>query len=113
MCTTVQVAALLYLHCTPGIRYVYNSTSSSIAIFHACRVSGEDLHDVPVLVADVKAQDSLDKMCQRAKLVLNCVGPYALYGEPVVRACIENKTHHIDISGEPVVNKAGIHIIVC
>ncbi|KAI0226194.1 Saccharopine dehydrogenase-like oxidoreductase [Lamellibrachia satsuma] len=68
----------------------------------ASKQTGEDLHDVPVLVADVKAQDSLDKMCQRAKLVLNCVGPYALYGEPVVRACIENKTHHIDISGEPM-----------
>ena len=69
-----------------------------------CCVSGEDLQDVPVIVADVSAQESLDKMCQKARLVLNCVGPYALYGEPVVRACVENRTHHVDISGEVYVS---------
>ena len=62
---------------------------------------------MPVLVANVDDQTSLDKMCQRAKLVLNCVGPYALYGDAVVRACVENKTHHLDISGEPVVSMSG------
>jgi short subunit dehydrogenase-like uncharacterized protein len=31
--------------------------------------------------------------------VLNCVGPYRFYGEVVVKACVENGAHHIDISG--------------
>ncbi|XP_054713976.1 saccharopine dehydrogenase-like oxidoreductase [Uloborus diversus] len=39
-------------------------------------------------------------MCKRAKLILNTVGPYKLYGEAVVSACVENGTHHVDISGE-------------
>jgi len=31
--------------------------------------------------------------------VLNCVGPYRFYGEVVVKACVENGAHHVDISG--------------
>jgi short subunit dehydrogenase-like uncharacterized protein len=33
--------------------------------------------------------------------VLTTVGPYALYGEPLVKACVENGTHYLDITGEP------------
>lgn len=56
---------------------------------------------VPVVIADVADQNSIDQMCKNACLILNCVGPYRLYGEHVVKACIEHGTHHIDISGEP------------
>lgn len=31
---------------------------------------------------------------------MNCVGPYNLYGERVVAACVEAGTSHIDLSGE-------------
>lgn len=65
-------------------------------------------HDLPelrcaveVLVADVDQPESLAIMCKQAVIVLNCVGPYRLYGEPVVRACIDNGAHYIDICGEP------------
>ncbi|XP_077636022.1 saccharopine dehydrogenase-like oxidoreductase isoform X2 [Crocuta crocuta] len=40
-------------------------------------------------------------MAKQASVVLNCVGPYRFYGEPVVKACIENGTSCIDICGEP------------
>jgi short subunit dehydrogenase-like uncharacterized protein len=29
------------------------------------------------------------------------VGPFARYGEPVVRACVEEGAHYVDITGEP------------
>ena len=32
--------------------------------------------DVPIILADVHDPASLQKMCQRTKLVLNCVGPF-------------------------------------
>ncbi|KAM9860847.1 saccharopine dehydrogenase-like oxidoreductase [Aulostomus maculatus] len=56
---------------------------------------------VDIIVADVGEPDSLAAMCKQAVVVLNCVGPYRFYGEPVVKACVENGAHHIDISGEP------------
>ncbi|KAF7662103.1 hypothetical protein LDENG_00246290 [Lucifuga dentata] len=57
--------------------------------------------EVDVIVADVSEPDSLAAMCKQAVIVLNCVGPYRFYGEPVVKACVENGAHHIDICGEP------------
>uniref|UniRef100_A0A1B6MG41 Saccharopine dehydrogenase NADP binding domain-containing protein n=1 Tax=Graphocephala atropunctata TaxID=36148 RepID=A0A1B6MG41_9HEMI len=63
--------------------------------------SGENLEDVSVIAADVKDYKSLCEMAVRAKVVVNCVGPYRFYGEPVVKACIESGTHHVDVSGEP------------
>uniref|UniRef100_A0A674EPX4 Saccharopine dehydrogenase-like oxidoreductase n=1 Tax=Salmo trutta TaxID=8032 RepID=A0A674EPX4_SALTR len=56
---------------------------------------------VEVIVADVGEPDSLAAMCKQAVIVLNCVGPYRFWGEPVVKACVENSAHCIDICGEP------------
>ncbi|XP_034936676.1 saccharopine dehydrogenase-like oxidoreductase [Chelonus insularis] len=56
---------------------------------------------IPIIVADVKDNDSLKKMAQKCKIVVNCCGPYRFFGEPVVKACIETKTHYVDVSGEP------------
>lgn len=33
-------------------------------------------------------------------MIVNCCGPYRFYGEPVVKACINAGTHHVDVSGE-------------
>ncbi|KAG5265439.1 hypothetical protein AALO_G00242490 [Alosa alosa] len=57
--------------------------------------------EVDIIVADVGEPDSLAAMCKQGVIVLNCVGPYRFWGEPVVKACVENGAHHIDISGEP------------
>uniref|UniRef100_A0A8K9UE02 Saccharopine dehydrogenase-like oxidoreductase n=1 Tax=Oncorhynchus mykiss TaxID=8022 RepID=A0A8K9UE02_ONCMY len=57
--------------------------------------------EVEIIVADVSQADSLAIMCQQGLVVLNCVGPYRFYGEPVVKACIENGAHCVDICGEP------------
>ncbi|MBN3296436.1 SCPDL oxidoreductase, partial [Amia calva] len=57
--------------------------------------------EVDIIVADVGEPDSLASMCKQAVIVLSCVGPYRFYGEPVVKACVENGAHAIDICGEP------------
>ncbi len=54
-----------------------------------------------LVVADVGDFDSLLAMTEKSKVVITTVGPYTLYGEPLVRACIENKTHYVDLTGEP------------
>jgi short subunit dehydrogenase-like uncharacterized protein len=60
-----------------------------------------DCGDVGVLVADVAAPQSLADMAAQARVVLSTVGPFARYGEPVVRACVEEGAHYVDITGEP------------
>ncbi|XP_069463931.1 saccharopine dehydrogenase-like oxidoreductase [Ambystoma mexicanum] len=57
--------------------------------------------DVGVIICDVGDPASLAEMCKQTSLVLDCVGPYRFFGEPVVKACVENGASFIDISGEP------------
>ncbi|XP_029442196.1 saccharopine dehydrogenase-like oxidoreductase, partial [Rhinatrema bivittatum] len=57
--------------------------------------------EIDIIICDVGDPSSLDAMCKQTTAVLSCVGPYRFYGEPVVKACVENGTHCIDISGEP------------
>ncbi|KAI1289819.1 Saccharopine dehydrogenase-like oxidoreductase [Halotydeus destructor] len=59
------------------------------------------LENVPIIVADVRDEQSVLAMCRSGRIVMNAVGPYALFGEVVVKSCIAAKTHHIDLAGEP------------
>jgi short subunit dehydrogenase-like uncharacterized protein len=52
------------------------------------------------IVADVADPGSLAAMASRARAVLNLVGPYTPYGEPVVEACVANGAHYADLTGE-------------
>ena len=46
-------------------------------------------------------------------LSILCELQYRFYGEPVVKACVENGAHCLDISGEPqVTNRSYIFIII-
>ncbi len=48
------------------------------------------LADTPLVVADASDPASLDAMCKRSKVVLSTVGPYQLYGNELVAACVAN-----------------------
>ena len=40
---------------------------------------------VPIIVADAADEAQLRALCAQARVVVSTVGPYALYGEPLVR----------------------------
>ena len=42
------------------------------------------LQDIDILFVDSFNHDTIDKMCQSAKLILSIVGPYSLYGEYLI-----------------------------
>ncbi|KAL3135847.1 hypothetical protein ABBQ32_007405 [Trebouxia sp. C0010 RCD-2024] len=56
---------------------------------------------IEVIVAEIEDNDALLHMAQSTRLVLNCVGPYRYWGQPVVAACVEAGTDYIDVCGEP------------
>ncbi|CAL8135491.1 unnamed protein product [Orchesella dallaii] len=64
--------------------------------------TGKDLSAVDKIIADVFNPPSLVAMAKQAHVILNCVGPYMQWGEAVVKACSEEGTHHLDLSGEPL-----------
>jgi short subunit dehydrogenase-like uncharacterized protein len=65
------------------------------------RVLGEIGAAAPeTIAADVGDPASLAAMASRARVVLDLVGPYTLYGEPVIEACVAGGAHYVDLTGE-------------
>jgi Saccharopine dehydrogenase NADP binding domain len=52
------------------------------------------------ILAEVGDPSSLRAMASRAIVVLNLVGPYMLYGESVIEACVDAGCHYVDLTGE-------------
>jgi short subunit dehydrogenase-like uncharacterized protein len=59
------------------------------------------LTGIEMLVADAGDEAALKAMCARAKVIVSTVGPYALYGDTLVKVCAETGTHYCDLTGEP------------
>ncbi len=65
------------------------------------QVLGEIGVEAPeTIIADVGDPGSLAAMASRTKVVLDLVGPYTLYGTPVVEACVAGGAHYVDLTGE-------------
>ena len=60
--------------------------------------TGADVERFVVDAADTKA---LGELTNSTKLVISTVGPYALYGSPLVAACASAGTDYCDLTGEP------------
>ena len=58
--------------------------------------------DIPLIVADSDDAASMAALAAQARVVLTTVGPYQLYGEPLLKACVEAGTDYADLCGEPV-----------
>ncbi|MCY7337202.1 MAG: saccharopine dehydrogenase NADP-binding domain-containing protein [Chamaesiphon sp.] len=56
--------------------------------------------DVDILVADSQDRTAIDAIVDRTRVVLNTAGPFALYGDAIVDACVRYRTHYVDITGE-------------
>jgi saccharopine dehydrogenase-like NADP-dependent oxidoreductase len=41
-------------------------------------------------------KEELRSLAERAKVIINCVGPYHIYSTPVVEACANAGTHYLD-----------------
>ena len=59
------------------------------------------LAELPLIEADVTDASSIEQLAASTKVVITTVGPYALYGEPLVAACAKTGTDYADLCGEP------------
>ncbi len=57
--------------------------------------------ELPLVIADASNPASLAAMARSAQVVITTVGPYQLYGEPLVAACVDAGTDYVDLCGEP------------
>jgi short subunit dehydrogenase-like uncharacterized protein len=56
--------------------------------------------DVDILVADSQDSSAIDSIVSQTRVLLNTAGPFALYGDAIVDACVRYGTHYVDITGE-------------
>lgn len=82
-------------------------------------------HMIGTMIVDANRLDSLQQMTAATRVVLTTVGPYADYGEPLVKACLATQTDYLDITGEPefvntllqkyqpMANQQGVLIVNC
>ncbi|HUS23632.1 MAG TPA: saccharopine dehydrogenase NADP-binding domain-containing protein [Candidatus Binatia bacterium] len=61
---------------------------------------GPQAATLPLIVADAADEAALRQLCARTRVVCSTVGPYALYGSPLVKACAESGTDYCDLTGE-------------
>jgi short subunit dehydrogenase-like uncharacterized protein len=54
-----------------------------------------------VVVADAGDREAMRNVAESTRVVVTTVGPYALYGEPLVAACAAAGTDYCDLTGEP------------
>lgn len=56
--------------------------------------------NIPQIIADAQNPTSLKNMCEQTRVLVSTVGPYALFGEPAIKACVETGTDYCDLTGE-------------
>jgi len=59
------------------------------------------LSGIELIVADAADDAALRQMCAQTNVVMSTVGPYALYGDLLVKVCATTGTHYCDLTGEP------------
>lgn len=58
--------------------------------------------DTPLIVANSDDPASMKALVEQTRVVVTTVGPYQLYGEPLLAACVAAGTDYADLCGEPV-----------
>lgn len=56
--------------------------------------------DLDTIIADVNDAAAIKALCEQTRVVVSTVGPYALYGEAMIKACVETGTDYCDLTGE-------------
>ncbi len=66
----------------------------------ARRDAGPGAAQAGIVVADAADERALMALAGDARVVLSTAGPFALYGSKLVAACVAQRTHYVDITGE-------------
>ncbi len=59
-----------------------------------------ETHELEHRVFSLDEREKLDKALQEVEMVLHCAGPFSFTSKPMVQACLRNRKHYTDITGE-------------
>src|SRR4051812_47380760 len=82
----------------PGLRWAIAARSrANLELVRA--EAGPGAGNVGLITADSRGQQSVDAMVARPRVLVSTAGPFALYGTPIVDACVRLGTPYADITG--------------
>ncbi len=87
-----------YLHSKDGIRWAIAGRNREKLEAVRSKLGDENLS---ILIADSSDGPGLDALCAQTRVLITTVGPYYMYGQEVVAACVRQGTHYCDLTGEP------------
>lgn len=64
------------------------------------RDAGPAAAQAGIVVADAADAAAMAALAAQARVVLSTAGPFALFGSALVTACVAQRTHYVDITGE-------------
>ncbi|MET0837583.1 MAG: saccharopine dehydrogenase NADP-binding domain-containing protein, partial [Marmoricola sp.] len=96
-------AAYLAEHAPHGLRWALAGRNQAKLEQVRSRLAANDpdLAELPLLRADSSDDASLRAVAESTRVVITTVGPYTLFGEPLVAACAAAGTDYVDLTGEP------------
>ncbi|KAG8866474.1 hypothetical protein FRC20_008442, partial [Serendipita sp. 405] len=56
---------------------------------------------VSIYPFDISDFGSVTEVVQKARVIINCIGPFWKWSTPIVRACAQYNVHYVDTTGEP------------
>jgi short subunit dehydrogenase-like uncharacterized protein len=98
--TGALTAEYLVDHAPPGCRLALAGRNREKLERARARL-GDRVSALPLLIADVDDVPSIRALASSTRVVVSTVGPYTLYGEPLVAACAGAGTDYLDLTGEP------------
>jgi short subunit dehydrogenase-like uncharacterized protein len=101
--TTGLAADYLAEHAPPELRWALAGRDERKLDAVRTRLSRIDPRcaELALLRADVADPASLRALAEQTRVLMNGVGPYLHFGEPVVAACSDAGTDYLDLTGEP------------
>jgi short subunit dehydrogenase-like uncharacterized protein len=94
-----QTVAYFAAHAPAGLRWAIAGPRRHT--LQAARTAARaSLSDRDLIVAPSEDRAAVDAAVARSRIVLSTAGPFALYGTPIVDACVRLGTHYVDITGE-------------
>ena len=96
-------AEYLAANAPPGLRWalVGRNRAKLEAVLARLAAASPDAPVPDLIEADAGDAPALARVAESARVVATTVGPYALYGEPLVAACAAAGTDYVDLTGEP------------
>lgn len=91
---------LIHEHREPNLRWAM-AARSDVKLRELRTSLGQAAEQVPQLIVDANDESALLAMCKRASVIVSTVGPYALYGELLVKTCVATGIDYCDLAGEP------------